>query len=257
MKRKELVSLTNQLHRQRAALLKTVLDAEADLAAIAEERGSELEERAREERSARLFARLDERGQREIEAIDVALQRCADGTYGVCLGCGEAISGGRLHALPATPHCIECAAELERQPAVETAAPEPPQRGSLPSDLSLLSDRELESSLRDLVRDDGRVDTEELRIVARRGVVYIDGAVPSVGEHQILSKLMTDVAGVREILDRVQVNPLLWDRADRERLVAAPLVLLHPDPEQTEDIVENSEDGVEYSAPGEPGRDEE
>jgi DnaK suppressor protein len=256
MKRKDLVSLSNELRRQRAALLKTVVDAEADLASIAEERESELEERAQEERAARLYARLDERGKREIESIDAALRRIADGSYGVCTDCEAAIAPGRLRALPSTLYCVACATEHERGGRTEAGELEAPRGGALPADLSLLSDRELEETLREMVKEDGRVDTDELRLVARRGVVYVDGAVPSEGERQVLLKLLTDVAGVREILDRVQVSSLLWARADRDRQREESVDLWRPEPPQTDDIVENMEDGIEYSAPSEPVMDE-
>ena len=38
-----------------------------------------------------------------------ALARIENGTYGVCIKCGEEISAGRLQALPAAGLCIDCA----------------------------------------------------------------------------------------------------------------------------------------------------
>ncbi|MBI3782568.1 MAG: TraR/DksA C4-type zinc finger protein [Deltaproteobacteria bacterium] len=258
MKKKDIVGLASDLRRQRDAIYKTVVDTEADLSFINEERESELEERAQEERSARLFARLDERGKREIEAIDAALQRIVDGSYGKCTSCGEAILLPRLKALPATSFCIACAHDREiAGPPRGTEELERPQRGALPPDLNLLSEREVEAALREMVREDGRVDTDELRIVSRHGVVYLDGVVPSEAERQILHKLLTDIAGVQEVVDRLQVNNLFWERADRDKPGAAAEVELAREPPSTEDIVENLEDGLEYSAPEKPTSDEE
>ncbi|MEF2976016.1 TraR/DksA family transcriptional regulator [Subtercola sp. YIM 133946] len=42
-------------------------------------------------------------------AIDRALQRVDDGTYGQCVRCGRPIGFGRLDALPWAELCIECA----------------------------------------------------------------------------------------------------------------------------------------------------
>ncbi|HVM95168.1 MAG TPA: TraR/DksA C4-type zinc finger protein [Candidatus Acidoferrales bacterium] len=258
MKKREKVGLASELRKQRQAVYKTVVDAEADLAFIQEDRESEFEERAREERTARLFARLDERGKLEIEAIDAALRRLADDTYGLCDSCGEAISLPRLKALPATPYCIDCARKRETSaPGKDEEAPELPRRGALPADMTLLSDREVENSLREMVRDDGRVDTHELRIVSRHGVVYLDGAVPSEGEHQILRKILTDVAGLQEVVDRLQTNELLWARSDRDKDPIAQEVELRPEPASTEDLVENLEDDLDYNAPAKPTSDEE
>lgn len=44
-----------------------------------------------------------------IADIDRALEKIAEGTYGVCDRCGGDISPARLEALPATAHCVDCA----------------------------------------------------------------------------------------------------------------------------------------------------
>ena len=46
-------------------------------------------------------------------AIDRALERFADGSYGVCLRRGEPIGRARLEARPAATLCIDCAREVE------------------------------------------------------------------------------------------------------------------------------------------------
>ncbi len=43
-----------------------------------------------------------------LAAVDSALRRLADGTYGTCTRCGGPIERERLLALPATPHCKGC-----------------------------------------------------------------------------------------------------------------------------------------------------
>lgn len=44
-----------------------------------------------------------------LAAIDAALQRIEDGTYGICSNRGEPIGKDRLEALPWTDLCIDCA----------------------------------------------------------------------------------------------------------------------------------------------------
>jgi len=46
---------------------------------------------------------------REIQQIRAALQRIADGQYGVCAKCGEDIDPKRLTALPTAIVCLSCA----------------------------------------------------------------------------------------------------------------------------------------------------
>ena len=44
-----------------------------------------------------------------LGAIDAALRRIDNGTYGVCTNCGKPISEERLEALPWASLCIDCA----------------------------------------------------------------------------------------------------------------------------------------------------
>ncbi|MCX7289043.1 MAG: TraR/DksA family transcriptional regulator [Rhodobacterales bacterium] len=48
-------------------------------------------------------------GKVEIAQIRAALARIADGSYGQCAHCGEAITEARLDVLPWTPLCRSCA----------------------------------------------------------------------------------------------------------------------------------------------------
>lgn len=44
----------------------------------------------------------------ELERVRAALRRMADGSYGRCLDCGEAIDLRRLLAMPTAAYCIAC-----------------------------------------------------------------------------------------------------------------------------------------------------
>lgn len=48
-------------------------------------------------------------GQQELRQIAAALERIAEGTYGVCVACGGEISDERLDLVPYTPFCADCA----------------------------------------------------------------------------------------------------------------------------------------------------
>jgi len=48
----------------------------------------------------------------ELDAIEAALNRVDAGSYGLCVACGRDIGPERLAFLPATPHCLGCAAEI-------------------------------------------------------------------------------------------------------------------------------------------------
>jgi len=53
--------------------------------------------------------------QANLDEVDAALARLADGSYGVCIDCGESIPEKRLTALPASARCIECQRKQEHR----------------------------------------------------------------------------------------------------------------------------------------------
>jgi DnaK suppressor protein len=57
---------------------------------------------------------LEENSEHVLEAIDRALARIEDGTYGTCQRRGEQIAPERLEALPWAELCIDCKREVER-----------------------------------------------------------------------------------------------------------------------------------------------
>lgn len=58
---------------------------------------------------------LLERDRTALYAIEKALGKITDGTYGQCESCGEIISARRLQARPFTALCIDCMEEQESQ----------------------------------------------------------------------------------------------------------------------------------------------
>ena len=42
------------------------------------------------------------------QALNEALERLREGTYGNCVYCGNAIPAGRLLVIPETTHCLGC-----------------------------------------------------------------------------------------------------------------------------------------------------
>ena len=66
------------------------------------------EERATEREGDEVLENLGHAGLAEIKMIQAALARIKDGTFGVCVVCGEPISRERLEVLPHTPRCKQC-----------------------------------------------------------------------------------------------------------------------------------------------------
>jgi DnaK suppressor protein len=64
-----------------------------------------------------------------LHMVEAALARISDGSFGVCVSCGDDISGRRLEALPWTQHCLRCQEALEdeerRSSSAQSALPTP------------------------------------------------------------------------------------------------------------------------------------
>ncbi|WP_377704968.1 TraR/DksA family transcriptional regulator [Pseudoduganella sp. UC29_71] len=52
---------------------------------------------------------------RQLEAVELALARLADGSYGRCVHCGQPVSPARLQAQPSAALCLECQQDSERR----------------------------------------------------------------------------------------------------------------------------------------------
>jgi RNA polymerase-binding protein DksA len=51
---------------------------------------------------------LEENSEHVLKAIDAALERIEEGTYGTCVTCGRPIGEERLEARPWADQCIDC-----------------------------------------------------------------------------------------------------------------------------------------------------
>ena len=70
---------------------------------------------ASDERDREINFILNDREREKLHAIDEALQRIADKTYGLCESCEGEIQLGRLKVLPFTRLCVRCQEENEKE----------------------------------------------------------------------------------------------------------------------------------------------
>ena len=58
---------------------------------------------------------LEENSEQVLKAIEGALERIDEGTFGICQTCGQPISEERLEAIPYATQCIDCRRKGERR----------------------------------------------------------------------------------------------------------------------------------------------
>ena len=68
---------------------------------------------ASEERDREISFILSDRDRGKLQAIEDALERIEEGSYGVCESCESEIAEGRLQALPFTRLCVQCQSDRE------------------------------------------------------------------------------------------------------------------------------------------------
>ncbi len=67
-------------------------------------------EQAQERENDEVVDAIGNETAQSIRVVTAALERIADGSYGVCETCGEDIAEGRLEAIPEATRCVNCAA---------------------------------------------------------------------------------------------------------------------------------------------------
>ncbi|MBP1717978.1 MAG: transcriptional regulator, TraR/DksA family [Deltaproteobacteria bacterium] len=74
-------------------------------------------DRADTERTHEISVLLSLRDKERLLAIDEALEKLREGTYGVCEECGDEIGPERLKAMPLARLCVPCQSRLEKETA--------------------------------------------------------------------------------------------------------------------------------------------
>jgi len=90
---------------------KEIVDSQKPLAASmidTNSRQGDLADQATGNNEVHIHLRLKQTDAKILQAIDDALRRIEQGTYGICRDCGELVAPARLNAIPWTRVCIAC-----------------------------------------------------------------------------------------------------------------------------------------------------
>ncbi|HAT41139.1 MAG TPA: dimethylmenaquinone methyltransferase [Rheinheimera sp.] len=97
--REQLVELQRQLQQRLAKV-------QSDLQSLKE---ADSAEQAQQRENDEVLQDLAAHLQKELLQLHIALEREAQGKYGVCIACGDDIAAPRLKILPFATHCQHCA----------------------------------------------------------------------------------------------------------------------------------------------------
>ena len=84
-----------------------------------------------------MMSALEQNEQRELEEINLALEKIRQGTYGRCEDCSQEIAPARLEAIPTARLCRDCKARQER-----TYSSPPKLRASIDDGLRVFADND-------------------------------------------------------------------------------------------------------------------
>jgi len=245
-------TMRKRLETARRELMAELDVTEDELHRIAEERESELEERSQSEAAADVLTRLEEHDFRRVREVLDALDRMADGSYGLCAECGKRILLTRLRAMPAARLCGACALADEQpwyapKATVVSTGPEGAM-AEVPAELRELSDAELAELIREQFLGEVGDALESLRVVCRHGRVTLGGEVASDELRQVALRIVEEEIGL-ETVDRVRVTGLAGERPHAE---TKEVPVGFGDDRSSENLFDVSEEGLDYSPPTRP-----
>ena len=96
-----------QLEERLAELQKRLVSIKRD---VTKSHSGDSAEQAQERENDEVVDAIGNETAQSIRVVTAALERIADGSYGVCENCGEEIAEGRLEAIPEATRCVNCAA---------------------------------------------------------------------------------------------------------------------------------------------------
>lgn len=107
-------SVREQLLRMRSELLREVSESYATCRELGQDGVADIGDMSANAYSRDVLFNLGETQRRQVRDIDAALERIAQGEYGVCMHCGEAIAPRRLEVRPFSRYCIDCKTDIEK-----------------------------------------------------------------------------------------------------------------------------------------------
>jgi DnaK suppressor protein len=108
MDRKAITRFRKSLEGRHRELRVGVAEAQKEMLTAQHDYGKDDGDRANISLARELHLGQKSRDRALLSAVDAALKRISEGTFGECLNCGQEINAKRLEALPWVRYCITC-----------------------------------------------------------------------------------------------------------------------------------------------------
>ena len=99
-------ALKEELEARLAALQARLASIKKD---VTREHSGDSAEQAQERENDEVVDAIGNETAQSIRSVTAALERIADGSYGICESCGEKIGPARLEIVPEATPCVACA----------------------------------------------------------------------------------------------------------------------------------------------------
>ena len=99
-------ALKEELEGRLAALQARLANIKKD---VTREHSGDSAEQAQERENDEVVDAIGNETAQSIRGVTAALERIADGSYGICGNCGDLIGQARLEIVPEATRCVDCA----------------------------------------------------------------------------------------------------------------------------------------------------
>jgi len=106
----------SQLESIRSELLGDVEKSNQNLKESEAGQMADISDHAASTYSRQLEGELGEQEWQKLKQVDMAIEKIAEGEYGVCAQCEASIPEARLKVVPYTEFCTQCLSEMEKNP---------------------------------------------------------------------------------------------------------------------------------------------
>lgn len=114
MDKAQLEQAKERLLQMRREVMKEVRNASATSREMGQDGVPDIGDMSANTYSRDVLLNLSESQRQKIRDIDVALDRLAQGQYGICARCGDEIAARRMEVRPFSRYCIDCKTDVEK-----------------------------------------------------------------------------------------------------------------------------------------------